>query len=136
MKTSKITTNFQSDIETVWKVVTNNEEFTWRSDLSSIEIQDKTHFVEYTKQGFPTFFTITKKEPHKIYCFKLENKNMKGKWQGKFFVSDNGSTCVEFIEEIVFKNPILSFVGMFMNIRKIQETYIYDLKNKLATLNK
>lgn len=136
MRTSKITTNFQSDIETVWKVVTNNEEFTWRSDLSLIEIQDNNHFIEYTKKGFPTVFTIMKKEEFKVYSFELENKNMKGKWQGNFFSLDNGSTCVEFIEEISFKNPILSFVGMFMNIRKIQETYIYDLKNKLATLNK
>lgn len=134
MKISKMTAKFNGDISTVWDIVTNNNNYAWRSDLKSIEIQDDTHFIEYTKNDFPTYFTITKKEEHKIYCFKLENKNMTGKWQGKFFTSEDGTTCIEFIEELSFKNPLLSIVGMFMNIKKIQEVYIRDLQKEIQTL--
>ncbi|MEI3507595.1 MAG: hypothetical protein V8R01_00380 [Bacilli bacterium] len=44
------------------EIVTNNEDYLWRSDLSTIEIIDDTHFVEYTKKGYPTYFTITSKK--------------------------------------------------------------------------
>ncbi|MFQ7552017.1 MAG: SRPBCC family protein [Blautia marasmi] len=48
--------------EQVWKVVTDNKHYGWRSDLSRIEeMGDGKTFVEYTKSGFPTTFTITKR---------------------------------------------------------------------------
>lgn len=131
MKISKITANFDADIALVWSIVTNNENAAWRSDLDHIEIQDDTHFIEYTKQGFPTYFTITEKKEQELYRFEMKNKNLTGKWQGKFFSSSPNETCVEFIEEISFNNFLLKIVGSFMNIKKIQETYINDLKKEI-----
>ena len=48
MAVSTITATFQYDIETVWKTVTSLENFSWRSDLSKIEILNDKQFVEYT----------------------------------------------------------------------------------------
>ena len=40
MKKSSIVAEFKSPIEKVWDVVTINNEFEWRSDLSNIVISD------------------------------------------------------------------------------------------------
>lgn len=133
MKISKISAQFDCDIDTVWNIVTNNHDYAWRSDVSKVEILNEVTFIEYDKKGFMTKFTITQCKPNEIYAFTLDNQNLYGRWQGKFFASSEG-TCIEFIEEITFKNPLLKIIGMFMNIKKIQETYIHDLK--IAISNK
>lgn len=43
---------FNCNKNKLWEIVTNNEDYLWRSDLSRIEIIDDTHFVEYTKKGY------------------------------------------------------------------------------------
>jgi len=53
MRKSQITAEFSSNIKTVWSVVTNNNDFYWRSDLEKIEVlEDGNTFVEYAKGGF------------------------------------------------------------------------------------
>ncbi len=62
MAVSNIKVAFQSDIQRVWEVVTSLENCAWRSDLSKIEIVNESQFVEYTKDGYSTTFTITRTE--------------------------------------------------------------------------
>lgn len=78
MAISNVKAVFQSDIKKVWEVVTSLENYSWRSDLSRIEILEENQFVEYTKDGYPTTFTITRTEPYKRWEFDMENSNMKG----------------------------------------------------------
>lgn len=62
MRRSNITATFQADIQTVWNIVTDNENYTWKS-----------------------------------------------------------------------RNPIMEFLSyLFMNIKKMQETYVSDLRKELA----
>lgn len=62
MAVSNIKAEFDCDIHSVWDVVTSLENYSWRSDLSKIDILGENKFVEYTKNGFPTTFTVTKKK--------------------------------------------------------------------------
>ncbi|MDD4569680.1 MAG: DNA alkylation repair protein [Tepidanaerobacteraceae bacterium] len=79
MRKSEIVDEFTSDIQKVWNIVTNNEDYKWRSDLERIEISDKGRtFIEYTKNGFQTKFIITKKIECSRYEFKMENSGFKG----------------------------------------------------------
>ena len=77
---SNIKKQFSCDKNKLWDIITDNSNYKWRTDLSKIEIIDETHFIEYTKNSFPTYFTITAKEKLKEYKFDLENDNIKGKW--------------------------------------------------------
>jgi len=133
MRKSNITATFQADIQTVWNIVTDNENYAWRSDLSKIEIVDGgKKFVEYTKDGFLTKFTITVKEYCKRYEFDMENKNFTGHWIGIFSIERNGETKIDFTEELKIKNFFVELISyLFMNLKKIQLTYIADLKKRL-----
>ena len=131
MKKSTIVAEFKSPIEKVWDVVTNNNEFEWRSDLSNIVISDNINcFTEITKDGYETEFTITVVKKLERYEFDMKYKNMQGHWIGTFKVH-NGKTRIEFTEEIEVKNYIMKvFIGGFL--RKQQALYISDLKKALG----
>lgn len=131
MKRSTITAIFKTDIKTVWEVVTNNNKYEWRSDLSKIEVsKDENSFTEYTKDNFSTNFSITLKKPYERYEFDMTNKNMNGHWIGVFRSINNG-TQIEFTEEVSVNNPIMNlFVGLYL--KKQQSLYIKDLKKELG----
>ena len=127
-----IRAEFLSDIETVWKVVTDNEHYSWRSDLEKIErSEDKRAFSEISRGGFVTEFTITEKKPFERYAFDMKNKNMQGHWTGKFMRSGNGGCVIEFTENVTAFSPVLNlFVKRYL--KKQQKQYVKDLKKALG----
>lgn len=131
-RVSEITVFFDTDVETVWDIVTNNHDYEWRSDISKIEVSDDgSTFIEYNKDGNSTKFTVTEKTKNKLYKFNMENKFFYGNWQGEFF-EENEKTKIVFIENIYVKNPIIKILSyLFMNLKKIQIQYAEDLKRKL-----
>lgn len=117
---------FSANVQKVWNVVTSLENYQWRSDLSRIEILNDTQFIEYTKDGFSTTFTITVCEPHKRWEFDMENRNMKGHWTG-VFADRGGQTEIVFTEDVSARKWIMKpFVKSFL--KKQQEQYVSDLE--------
>lgn len=129
MAVSNIKAAFQCDIKKVWEVVTSLDNTAWRSDLGRVEIINEKQFVEYTKEGYATTFTVTAKEPLKRWEFDMENSNMKGHWTG-VFTQKGGRTEIDFTEDVTAKKLIMKpFVKSFL--KKQQETYIADLRKAL-----
>lgn len=129
MAISTIKVLLLADIQTVWNKVTSLTDYSWRSDLSNIEVLNDKQFIEYTKDGFCTFFTITLEDKYKRWEFDIENNNMKGHWTG-VFTDKMGQTEVEFTEDVtthkIFMKP---FIKAYL--KKQQNTYINDLKKAL-----
>ncbi len=127
---SNIKKQFSCDRNKLWDIITDNSNYVWRSDLSKIEIIDDTHFVEYTKNNFPTYFTITSKEKLKEYKFDLENTNLKGKWIGIFKELPNGNIELDFTEEIEVNNFIMKIFAKSY-LKSQQKRYMKDLERAL-----
>ncbi len=129
MAESKIKAEFQSDVQSVWNVVTSLEKYQWRSDLDRIEIIDDKRFVEYTKDGYATTFTTTAFEPFKRWEFDMENNNMQGHWTG-IFAENDGQAEVDFTETVIAKKLLMKpFVKAYL--KKQQEMYVADLRKTL-----
>lgn len=129
MTSSSIQANFDASIETVWDAVTAFDRVTWRSDLSKAEILDETRFLETTKDGFVTNFTVTLRKPLERLEFDMENNNLSGHWTGVFKKTETGTTVV-FTETVNAKKFFLKpFVKLFL--KKQQNAYISDLQNHL-----
>ena len=129
MDVSTIKAVFTANIQDICNIVTSLENYQWRSDLSRIEILNEKQFVKYTKDGFPTTFTITAAELYKRWEFDVENCNMRGHWSGIFCEID-GRTEIVFTENVTAKKWFMKpFVKAFL--RKQQEQYIEDLKKVL-----
>ena len=132
MAVSNIKANFQCDAQKVWNVVTSLNNYQWRSDLSRVEVLGEKRFVEYTKNGYPTTFTVTCEIPYKRWEFDMENGNMKGHWIG-IFKEENGMTEVDFTEDVKVKKFFMRpFVKSFLT--KQQELYVSDLKKALEEI--
>ena len=130
---SNIKKEFNCDKNKLWNIITDNANFAWRSDLSKIEIIDNTHFVEYTKKNFPTYFTIISKEKLKVYKFELKNENLKGKWIGIFKELPNGNIELDFTEEIEVNSFIMKMLAKFY-LKSQQKRYMRDLERELNKL--
>lgn len=129
MAISKIKTSFPYPVEVVWNIITSLENSAWRSDLDRIEVLNDSQFVEYTKEGYATTFTVTAKEPLKRWEFDVENDNMKGHWIGVFSLEDDWTT-IEFTEEVTAKKVWMKpFVKMYL--KRQQAAYVADLDEAL-----
>lgn len=129
MAISNIKIAFDCGVEKVWNTVTSLENYAWRSDLGRIEILNEKQFVEYTKEGYATTFTVTAMETCKRWEFDMENDNMKGHWTG-IFTSKNGQAEIDFTEDVTAKKLFMKpFVKAFL--RKQQALYAADLEKAL-----
>lgn len=129
MAVSSIKEVINSNVKKVWDMVLDYENYTWRSDLSKTEVIDENQFVEYTKDGYPTTFTVTLTEPFKRWEFDMENTNMKGHWTG-VFTEKGDSTEIEFTEYVEAKKFYLKpFIKLYL--KKQQKRFVYDLEKEL-----
>lgn len=120
---------FRADVQKVWEIVTSLQDYGWRSDISKIEVLDEKRFVEYTRDGYATTFTITACEPCRRWEFDMENSNMKGHWAGIFTAKD-GAAEIDFTEDVAAKKMIMKpFVKGYL--KKQQEQYVADLRKVL-----
>lgn len=134
LRTSQMTTRFSAPLAAVWEIVTDNTDFSWRSDLDHIENKpDGVTFVEYPKKGSETVFTITEKQPGRLYAFHMEHAMFTGEWTGEFSEAEGGGTEVVFTERLTIRNPLVWLLSyLLMDLRGMQETYIRDLRGKLG----
>lgn len=131
MATSRATAEFSCPLETLWHAVTDLEHTAWRSDLKRVEILDATHFVEHTKSGYATSFTVTACDPLRQWAFTMDNGNMSGFWEGHFEETAGGSrlTCIETVNaKHWWMRP---FVPGYL--KRQQTLYLKDLRRKLQT---
>lgn len=129
MAVSNIKAFFLCQVQKVWEIVTDIKNYTWRIDLSKTEILNENKFIEYTKDGFLTQFTITVTEPYKRWEFDMENSNIRGHWIGVFTEKDGG-TEIDFTEDVTAMKFIMKpFMKAFL--KKQQELFISDFKETL-----
>ena len=127
---SKIKKQFKCNKNKLWNIITDNNNYSWRTDLSKIEIIDETHFIEYAKNNYPTYFTITSKEEIKEYRFDIENTNIKGKWTGLFKDISKDTIELDFTEEVEVNNFIMKLLAKTY-FKVNQNRYMKDLEKEL-----
>lgn len=128
---SNIKIELSCDINKLWMIMTDNTKYSWRSDLSRIKIIDDTRFIEYTKKGYPTAFTIVSKIECKEYRFKMKNTNLEGEWVGSLQSLSNGNVKLELTEKIEVNHFLMKLFAK-PYLRHQQKTYIRNLKCELS----
>ena len=121
MAVSNIKALIPGELQKVWDLVLDIENYgAWRSDLSKTEVISDKQFIEYTKDGYPTTFTVTLVEPYKRWEFDMENSNMKGHWTGVFTVRGD-ETEIDFTEQVEAKKLLMKpFVKSYLKKQQIQ----------------
>ena len=121
MAISNIKAVIPGELLKVWELVLDIENYgVWRSDLSKIEVLNDNQFIEYTKDGYPTTFTVTLVEPYRRWEFDMENSNMKGHWIG-IFTAKADETEIDFTECVEAKKLLMKpFVKSYLKKQQIQ----------------
>ena len=121
MATSNTKANIPCELHQVWDLVLDIENYAaWRSDLSKTEVISDKQFVEYTKDGYSTTFTVTLVEPYRRWEFDMENSNMKGHWIG-IFTAKADETEIDFTECVEVKKLLMKpFVKSYLKKQQIQ----------------
>lgn len=131
MASSNIKAVILGGLQQVWELVLDIENYSaWRSDLSKTEVISNTQFIEYTKDGYPTTFTVTRIEPYRRWEFDMKNSNMKGHWIGVF--TDKGNeTEIDFTECVEVKNWLIKpFVKSYLKKQQVQ--FVADIRKALG----
>ena len=130
MVISNIKEIIKSDICNVWETVVAVDKYsTWRNDLRTAETLNENQFIEYTKGGYATTFTITVTEPYNRWEFDMENSNIKGHWVGIFTPKEN-NTQVDFTEYVMPKKWFMRpFVKSYL--KRQQAQFVLDLKKEI-----
>lgn len=134
MAISQIETVIDYAIDDVWKLIVSFDKYrNWRSDLAGVEVKGDWHFVEYTKKGYATKFTVTHIDPCNTLKLKMENTNMYGCWSGTFTAMGN-KTHIFFQEDVTVKKFYLKpFLKTYL--KRQQALFVADLINALALQN-
>ena len=131
MAVSNIKVLIPGELQKVWDLVLNIENYgAWRSDLSKTEVISDTQFIEYTKDGYSTTFTVTLAEPYRRWEFDMENSNMTGHWTG-IFTAKGDETEIDFTEQVEAKKWLLKpFVKSYL--RKQQTQFVADIMKNFS----
>ena len=131
MAVSNIKALITGELQKVWELVLDIENYgAWRSDLSKTEVISDKKFIEYTKEGYPTTFTVTLVEPYRRWEFDIENSNMTGHWTG-IFTAKGDETEIDFTERVEAKKWLLKpFVKLYL--KKQQAQFVADIRKALG----
>ena len=126
MAVSNIKALIPGELQKVWELVLDIENYgAWRSDLSKTEVINDEQFIEYTKDGCPTTFTVTVVDPYRRWEFDMENSNMKGHWIG-IFTAKGDETEIDFTEQVEAKKLLMKpFVKSYL--KKQQAQFVADM---------
>ncbi len=118
-------------VDAVFAIVTNNQEWHYRSSLDNLDIirtQGDLEEWEETANGVTIRFKTLKKRPHFFYSFEMDSRMFTGEWQATFEPMEGDKTLFTAIEKIEYKNLFYRLVGYaFMDLNKFMTTYQEEL---------
>ena len=130
MTVSRFKTVLPGDVHDVWDVVTGVADYpAWRSDVERVETPGAQSFLEYTKGGYVTKFTIIGEESCRRWTLRMENDNLTGRWVG-VFRQRGAATVIDFTESVTVKRLWMRpFVKLYL--QRQQARFAADLRAAL-----
>lgn len=131
---------FDTSPETLYSIVTNNDEWKYRSNLKNLTIIERNNGYEVWKEesadGSIIRFQTKEKTPYTFYSFEMESNMFSGSWSASFKETEHGGTLFTATENIRIKNVFIKTLSyLFFDIEKMMLLYEQDLKNKLSDLS-
>ena len=117
-----------SNIETVWQLLTDLDHQQWRSYLERIEKQDDKHFVGYDHKDNKIEYIILNRIPNELYEYNMMSHDMEGHWIGKLKEVD-GKTELTLTQALELKKNKLFIKN---TIEKQMDQFLLDLQNALV----
>ncbi|WP_157491768.1 hypothetical protein [Maribacter thermophilus] len=124
----------------LFEIVTNNNDFSYRSDLKDLVILNSEKGIEtweeVSKNGQKITFKTIKKVPYSYYEIEIiEANGFKGYWKSEFKIINENKTEFIATEHIIIKNPIKRLLSyIFFDIGEFMDTFQNDLRKKVDNI--
>lgn len=130
---------YEAPAKLVFEIITDNEKWSYRSDLRDLKIIEKQNGIEMweetSKDGNTIRFKTREKKPYTYYSFDMESKIMKGHWEAKLDELDSGNTVFTATECIQMTNPFIKVISyLFFDLGKLMEIHQQDLKKEIDSM--
>ena len=126
---------YNAPLSKVYKAVTNNQDWKYRTSLDDLKIIESTGDIEIWDEitgGNTIRFQTKEKRPNSFYSFDMESNLFKGYWFAEFEAIDDNTTLFTATESIEYKNPFIKTVAyLFMDLGKFMEIYQDELRKKV-----
>ena len=136
-ETRKLTkeTVYYANAEKVYNVITDNQNWQYRTSLDNLEIlaQDGENEVwQETTNDITILFKTREKRPFEYYAFDMSSQFFTGEWHATLTPIDEKQTRFEATESLTFPNPFIRVLSyLFMDLEKFMQTYEDELRKKL-----
>lgn len=115
-------------VANVFKKITDIKNVNWRSDLNVIKGIDDNNFIEYSKKGYPTFYTVLKSTRNKSYELEFTNNKVEG-YIKYFLKKEEDKTNIIVTLDITFVNAKFKMIAKH-KLKKEWNKFISDLSKK------
>lgn len=116
----------------VWNGITNFQDYSWRSDLSDVEVGEN-FYVELHNSGNRTTYTVSEVREGEYYQLTIEHEQFTGTRSYTFSALSEAETEVRIVDRIELKDTITElFSFLSMNLKMGQKLFIRDLNRKLG----
>lgn len=116
---------FEESLSCIFRNLTDSTNLIWRSDVKEVKVIDDTHFIEYSNQDYPTFFTIVKKTKNKKYELEFVNNDLEGMICYQIQKKDDKSSLSVSLD-VTFMNAKSTFLAK-RKFKRRWKTHIEDL---------
>lgn len=133
-------TTLNAPPETVYNIVTDNDNWSYRSSIKELHIVDRNggteKWVETSADGATIDFATREKIPYSFYSFDMESKLFKGYWTADIKEIAGSKTLFTATEYIQVKNPVIKVLSyLFFDIKKLMADYQNDLMLEIEKRN-
>ena len=130
-------TIFNEQPKIVYEIVTNNNDWKYRSDVKNLIITNNENgietWTEIAQNGSSIHFKTIEKKCYSYYSFEMKNSIMTGNWEAEFREVDNNQTLFIATEKIKISNPVFRIISyLLFDVEKLMKIYQNDLKNKIT----
>ena len=124
-------TMFDCTVEKAFELVaTVEKQMEWRTDLKEVEVISPRQFIEHTKDGYSTYYTVTKMGYNQYWQRTFENENLEGFSLYTFIPKGNKTQFVMTEKARTSKLLMKPYVRNFL--KGHQYHYIHNLKEAIG----
>ena len=125
MTQSVVQAELASPVRRVWEVLTDLNHQDWRSDIERVEVTGETTFVEYTKGGVATFFTVS--TPFKNVIFRRNRMSFFAGQHTGVYSLNYRPTCRLEARQVLIYQCILDLTGENDKYNYSKAAHLYPL---------
>lgn len=138
MRTIRTAKEVRGGIETVWQVMTDRRDLSWRGDLVQLQVRADPEgdiLIETLRGNLTARFRVTREEPPRAYEQRMTGEMVSRSWGFELEETAPERTRIVLVEHYWFKSRLLEFLSyLYLHQKAGQRAQLKELAQRLDRL--